>query len=36
LRVDLVAAGLLPPLPRAFLGGTDLDLLAPLRFLAPG
>jgi bacillithiol biosynthesis cysteine-adding enzyme BshC len=36
LRVDLVAAGLLPPLPRAFLGGSDLDLLAPLRFLAPG
>jgi bacillithiol synthase len=36
LRVDLVAAGLLPPLPRAFLGGGDLDLLAPLRFLAPG
>ncbi|HEY6324516.1 MAG TPA: bacillithiol biosynthesis BshC, partial [Thermoanaerobaculia bacterium] len=36
MRVDLVAAGLLPPLPRAFLGGSDLDLLAPLRFLAPG
>src|SRR6202023_2077414 len=36
LRVDLVAAGLLPPLPRAFLGGGDLHLLAPLRFLAPG
>lgn len=36
LRVDLAAAGLLPPLPRAFLGGRDLDLLAPLRFLAPG
>jgi bacillithiol synthase len=36
LRVDLVAAGLLPPLPRAFLGGSDLDLLAPLRFLPPG
>ncbi len=33
LRVDLAAAGLLPPLPRAFLGGSDLDLLAPLRFL---
>ena len=36
MRVDLAAAGLLPPLPRAFLGGSDLDLLAPLRFLAPG
>ncbi len=36
LRVDLAAAGLLPPLPRAFLGGGDLDLLAPLRFLSPG
>jgi uncharacterized protein YllA (UPF0747 family) len=35
LRVDLAAAGLLPPLPRAFLAGSDLDLLAPLRFLAP-
>lgn len=36
LRVDLTAAGRLPPLPRAFLAGSDLDLLAPLRFLAPG
>ena len=36
MRVDLGAAGLLPPLPRAFLGGSDLDLLAPLRFVAPG
>jgi uncharacterized protein YllA (UPF0747 family) len=36
LRVDLAAAGQLPPLPRAFLGGSDLDLLAPLSFLAPG
>jgi uncharacterized protein YllA (UPF0747 family) len=36
LRVDLAAAGLLPPLPRAFLAGRDLDLLAPLRFLGPG
>jgi bacillithiol synthase len=36
LRVDLAAAGLLPPLPRAFLAGGDLDLLAPLRFLPPG
>ena len=33
LRVDLAAEGLLPPMPRAFLGGSDLDLLAPLRFL---
>src|SRR5215471_3714012 len=33
LRVDLAAAGALPPLPRAFLGGSDLDLLSPLRFL---
>jgi uncharacterized protein YllA (UPF0747 family) len=32
-RVDLAEAGLLPPLPRAFLAGNDLDLLAPLRFL---
>jgi uncharacterized protein YllA (UPF0747 family) len=32
-RVDLAEAGLLPPLPRAFLAGRDLDLLAPLRFL---
>jgi bacillithiol synthase len=35
LRVDLAAAGLLPPLPGAFLAGRDLDLLAPLRFLEP-
>jgi bacillithiol synthase len=32
-RVDLAEAGLLPPLPRAFLAGRDLDLLAPLRFM---
>lgn len=36
LRVDLAANGLLPSLPAAFLDGRDLDLLAPLRFLAPG
>lgn len=36
LRVDLAAAGLLPPLPAAFLAGRDRDLLAPLRFLPPG
>jgi uncharacterized protein YllA (UPF0747 family) len=35
LRVDLAAAGLLPPLPRAFLAARDLDLLAPLRFVEP-
>lgn len=34
-RVDLLSAGLLPPLPTAFLGGNDLALLEPLRFLAP-
>ncbi|HYL06556.1 MAG TPA: bacillithiol biosynthesis BshC, partial [Thermoanaerobaculia bacterium] len=31
--MDLAAAGLLPPMPRSFLGGSDLDLLAPLRLL---
>ncbi len=36
LRVDLAKAGLLPALPTAYLAGRDLDLLAPLRFLAPG
>jgi bacillithiol biosynthesis cysteine-adding enzyme BshC len=36
LAVDLAALGLLPPLPSAYLAGRDLDLLAPLRFLAPG
>lgn len=36
LRVDLAKAGLLPALPSAYLAGRDLDLLAPLRFLAPG
>ncbi|MFL6202387.1 MAG: bacillithiol biosynthesis cysteine-adding enzyme BshC [Thermoanaerobaculia bacterium] len=35
MRVDLAAAGLLPALPSAYLAGRDLDLLAPLRFLAP-
>jgi bacillithiol biosynthesis cysteine-adding enzyme BshC len=34
--VDLGAAGLLPPIPAAFLAGYDLDLLSPLGFLAPG
>ncbi|MFP5284709.1 MAG: bacillithiol biosynthesis BshC, partial [Thermoanaerobaculia bacterium] len=36
LRVDLAQAGLLPALTSAYLSGRDLDLLAPLRFLAPG
>jgi bacillithiol synthase len=35
-RVDLAAAGLLAPLPSAWLAGRDLDLLEPLRFLPPG
>ncbi len=35
-EVDLAAAGLLPAIPAAFLSGYDLDLLAPLSFLAPG
>lgn len=34
--VDLVAAGLMPALPRAFLEGRDLDLLAPLELARPG
>jgi uncharacterized protein YllA (UPF0747 family) len=32
LEIDLIDAGLVPPLPRAFLEGRDLDLLAPLGF----
>ncbi|HEV2844583.1 MAG TPA: bacillithiol biosynthesis cysteine-adding enzyme BshC, partial [Thermoanaerobaculia bacterium] len=36
LQVDLAAAGLLAPLPAAWLSGRDLDLLEPLRFLPPG
>ena len=35
-NVDLQALGLLPKLPSTFLAGKDLDLLQPLRFLAPG
>ncbi|HEX6898962.1 MAG TPA: bacillithiol biosynthesis cysteine-adding enzyme BshC [Thermoanaerobaculia bacterium] len=35
-RVDLAAAGLLAPLPAAWLSGRDTDLLEPLRFLPPG
>ncbi len=33
--LDLAAGGLLPPIPTAFLEGRELDLLAPLRFVAP-
>ncbi len=36
MTVDLVAEGLLPPLPVAFLEGRDHDLLSPLRWLPPG
>ena len=36
LSVDLVTAGLVGSLPRAYLDGADLDLLEPLRFLLPG
>ncbi len=35
LGLDLVEHGLLPPLPAAFVGGRDLDLLEPLRFVSP-
>ncbi len=34
--LDLLALGLLPPIPTAFLAGEQLDLLAPLRFAQPG
>ncbi|MEP7009864.1 MAG: bacillithiol biosynthesis cysteine-adding enzyme BshC [Acidobacteriota bacterium] len=33
--LDLVANSLLPPIPVAFLGRRELDLLAPLRFAHP-
>src|SRR6185295_11029038 len=33
--LDLLAHGLLPPIPAAFLAGRELDLLAPLRFAHP-
>jgi len=36
LELDLIGAGRLPPLPVAWFAGRDRDLLAPLRFLAPG
>lgn len=35
-QVDLAAAGLLAPLPAAWLSGRDVDLLEPLRFLPVG
>lgn len=35
-RIDLAGSGLLSGLPAAFVEGRDVDLLAPLRFLAPG
>lgn len=35
-ELDLLASGRLPALPSAFLRGEHLDLLTPLRFLAPG
>jgi bacillithiol biosynthesis cysteine-adding enzyme BshC len=35
LSVDLVAGGLVPPLPAAFAEGQALDLLEPLEFLGP-
>lgn len=34
LDIDLIDAGLVPPLPRAFLEGRDLDLLEPLGFVS--
>ncbi len=34
--VDLAAAGLLPPLPAAFLAGRDRELLSPLTLVRPG
>ena len=35
-QIDLLAAGAILGLPAAWLGGRDLDLLSPLRLLAPG
>ena len=34
--LDLLEAGLLPPLPAALIGGRDLDLLEPLRLVGAG
>ena len=34
--MDLLAAGRFPPLVEAFLQGRSLELLSPVRFLAPG
>ncbi|MEM7582616.1 MAG: bacillithiol biosynthesis cysteine-adding enzyme BshC [Acidobacteriota bacterium] len=36
LGLDLLSTSRLPSLPSAFLSGRDRDLLAPVRFLAPG
>ena len=36
LGIDLIEAGLMPPLPRAFLEGRDRDLLEPLGFVTAG
>ena len=36
LEIDLLASGRLPPIPSRWLRGDDLDLIAPLHFLAPG
>src|SRR5205085_12476618 len=34
--MDWQVSGLLAPLPSALLGGRDLDLLLPMRFVVPG
>ena len=34
MHLDLLSLGLLPPMPAAFCGGNDLDLLEPLRFVS--
>ena len=36
MSIDLLAAGAISGLPAAWLGGRDLELLEPLRLLAPG
>lgn len=36
MTVNLVEAGLLPPLVRAFIDGSGVDLLSPVRFQTPG
>jgi bacillithiol biosynthesis cysteine-adding enzyme BshC len=35
-ELDLLSSGRLPSIPSAWLKGSDLDLLEPLRFLSPG